>query len=95
MADPQIFLDSCNGKVLLHPGAGLTLQKTAMVTSKIKQIIAKQFLGGFTNIFAISIITKTFWIVLPVQNAESNGKQMYDTKMPSNQQGRHTDVVKT
>ena len=26
---------------------------------------------------------------------QMNGEQMYDTKMPSHQQGRHTNVLKT
>ena len=42
--------------------------------------------------FAISIITS--WLVLPFQNVESNGEQMFDTKMPSHQQGRHTNILK-
>ena len=45
--------------------------------------------------FAISIIIKTSWLVLPFQNAESDGDEMYDTKMPSHQQERHTNVLKT
>ena len=45
--------------------------------------------------FAISIITKPSWIVLPFQNAEIGGEQMYDARMPSHQQGRHTNVLKT
>ena len=45
--------------------------------------------------FAISIITQSSWIVLQFQNAVTNGEQMYDTKMPSHHQGRHTNVLKT
>ena len=48
-----------------------------------------------TNMVAISIIIKTSWLVLPFQNAESDGDEMYDTKMPSHQQERHTNVLKT
>ena len=63
--------------------------------SEINQIIDERFYGGVTNMVAISIIRKTSWLVLPFQNAESDGLLMYDTKRPSHQQGRSTNVVKT
>ena len=45
--------------------------------SEMKQIMAKQFPGGVTNMFVISIIIKISWIVLPFQNADNNCLLMY------------------
>ena len=44
---------------------------------------------------AISIITKTSWLVLPFQNAENNCLLMYDALAQEEEQGRHTNVMKT
>ena len=45
--------------------------------------------------FVNSIIIKISWIVLPFQNAENNCLLMYDTLAQEEEQGRHTNVVKT
>ena len=61
----------------------------------MNQIIAERFLGGVTNIVAISIITKTSWLVLPFQNAENICFLMVDILAQEEEQGRHTNVMKT
>ena len=45
--------------------------------------------------FVISIIIKISLIVLPFQNAENNCQLMYDTLAEEEEQGRHTNVMKT
>ena len=45
--------------------------------------------------FVNSIIIKISWIVLPFQNAENNCLLMYDTLAQEEEQGRHTNVMKT
>ena len=45
--------------------------------------------------FVNSIIIKISWIVLPFQNAVNNCLLMYDTLAQEEEQGRHTNVMKT
>ena len=45
--------------------------------------------------FVNSIIIKLSWIVLPFQNAEIICLLMYDTLAQEEEQGRHTNVMKT
>ena len=45
--------------------------------------------------FVNSIIIKLSWIVLPFQNAEIICLLMYDTLAQGEEQGRHTNVMKT
>ena len=45
--------------------------------------------------FVNSIIIKLSWIVLPFQNAEIICLLMYDTLAQDEEQGRHTNVLKT
>ena len=45
--------------------------------------------------FVNSIIIKLSWIVLPFQNAVIIPLLMYDTLAQEEEQGRHTNVVKT
>ena len=45
--------------------------------------------------FVNSIIIKLSWIVLPFQNAEIIPLLMYDTLAQEEEQGRHTNVLKT
>ena len=45
--------------------------------------------------FVNSIIIKISWIVLPFQNAENICFLMYDTLAQEEEQGRHTNVMKT
>ena len=61
----------------------------------MKQIMAKLFLGAVTNMFVNSIIIKISWIVLPFRNAENNCLLMYDTLAQEEEQGRHTNLMKT
>ena len=45
--------------------------------------------------FVNSIIIKLSWIVLPFQNAKIICLLMYDTLAQEEEQGRHTNVMKT